>query len=239
MRHVVLHRETEPNLASRISLASEPAQRIPIILGFQGPLLVPPQARAIQLDNLSRSQMRRGVEGGVGWGVSLIVQAPHPGDGTVFTPGRQVLFFLQEEVIIREIAITNQNGCFGLLGWALHRLLGTTHTCRKVSMYENISSTTEQHNRQGKPAFPIEGSTRSSVYFEFCGSLWVRVTTKWPPPTRLAGGNHSTVSNHKSKLLLTSGRVHTVPHRLHLVKNDYKSIAFHLEVLLVRFLRRG
>lgn len=77
VRHGVLHRKTEPNLAGRVSLAADASQRVSVVLGFQGPLLVPQQAHAIQLDNLSWSETKKGDEGGAGWGVSFIGQAPH------------------------------------------------------------------------------------------------------------------------------------------------------------------
>lgn len=134
VRHGVLHRKTEPNLAGRVSLATDVSQRVPVVLGFQGQLLVPQQARAIQLDNLSWSETKKGDEGGACWGVSLIGQAPHTQVlircARRDDRERQVYIALNSQEQDWGAASTNKGGCVGLLGCSLYRPLLSTHLPR-------------------------------------------------------------------------------------------------------------
>ena len=132
--HVVLHGETKPNLAGRISLAADVPQRLPGVLGFDRTLLVPQQTPAIQLDNLSWSQIRVD-EGRAGWGIRFHWSSSTPVCYGVCVVGRQRGYY--RYVCVRFACAKRQ-----LVGWVNQHIKARAFGCRVGYFIACLLSTT-------------------------------------------------------------------------------------------------
>jgi hypothetical protein len=172
MRNVVLHRETKTNLAGGVSLTSDVPQGVPIVLGFQGPLLVPQHAPAIQLDNLSYSRTRDD-EGGAGRGVALIVQAPHQGDDMVCTSGDRDRYALyKRKRLLLGDRTTKPKRVRCILPPAISKTLAAKYTCTKKFQVE------QGQRRRPKGSRFWLGLVDSELWGNFVGAV---TEIKMPP----------------------------------------------------------